>query len=100
MKIKLPLKEGYHFKTYASWLQKSQLNYLLSRHWINHCYNRLHHRHALQALHDPQGDLHGGGTSFSEIQVDLQKSPRIIRLVSNNVTNQRTDVGATNALAS
>ena len=49
------------------------MDVLLSRYWIDHCYNWLHHRHALQALYDPQGDLHRGRTSFSEIQVDLQE---------------------------
>ena len=79
---------------------KSQLNVLLSRYWINLCYNWLHHRHALQALHDPQWDLHGRRTSFSEIQVDLQEPPENIRNVSKNVTYQRTGVGARIALAS
>ena len=53
-------------------LWKITIKYLLSRYWINHCYNRLHNRDALQALHDPQGDLHRRGTSFSEIQIDCQ----------------------------
>ena len=37
--------------------------------WIDHCYHRLCHWDDLQALHDPQGNLHWGGTCVSEVQI-------------------------------
>ena len=63
---------------YRSWLDYINLTFCIVhihmivfffRCWIDHCYHRLRHWDDLQAMHDPQGNLHRGGTCVSEVQI-------------------------------